>query len=317
MNRWIIAALLACSAIPNGAHAGGPVIDVHRHSSWPDSDDAAYRARTLAEMDANGVVLALLSLTETSDVQTWVEAAPGRFLAGPKVPCPRNLSEPRYRCFPETEGWVDPAWLRRQAEAGKVAVLHEVAPSYAGLSADNPRLARYWALAAELDLPVGVHTQRGPRPGAKHSLREHPGCCPDYDPAMGNPALLRSLLQRHPGLRVWIQHVGAGRGEYAPFWDETLALLRDHPNVHLDLSITNGAMPWAQYEAALRRLVDAGFADRIMFGSDNLPIADILARLDRVAWLTEAQRRAILYDNAARFLRLDEKTIAQHHGQAF
>lgn len=317
MNRGIIVALMACCALSGVAHARGPVIDVHRHASWPGSDDAAYRARTLAEMEANGVVLALLSFTEAGDVEAWVDAAPGRFLAGPLLPCPRNRSEPRYRCFAETEGWVDVEWLRSQAQAGKVAVLHELAPSYAGLSPGNPRLAPYWALAAELDLPVGVHTQRGPGPGAKHSLREQPGCCPDYDPAMGNPALLRPVLQRHPGLRVWLQHVGAGRGGYAPFWNETLALLRDHPNVYLDLSITNGAMPWPQYEAALRRLVDAGFADRIMFGSDNLPIADLLARLERVPWLTQAQRRAILYDNAARFLRLDEETIARHHARAF
>ena len=52
-----------------------------------------------------------------------------------------------------------------------------------------------------------------------------------------------------------------------------------------------------------------------MFGSDNLPIAPILDRLDRIEWLTRAQRRAILYDNAARFLRLDEETIARHHGR--
>lgn len=312
MYRWIILTLLACAAMPAEARADGPVIDVHRHATWPGGDDAAYHARTLAEMDANGVVLALLSLTETSDVAAWVEAAPGRFLGGPMLPCPRNLSEPRYRCFAEHEGWVDLAWLRTQAAAGKIAILHELTPSYEGISTANPRLAHYWALAAELDLPVGVHTQRGPRPGAKHSPREDPGCCPDYDPAMGNPALLRPVLQRHPGLRVWIQHVGAGRGEHGPLWDETLALLRDYPNVYLDLSITNGAMPWAQYEASLRRLIDAGFGDRIMFGSDNLPIADILARLDRVEWLTAAQRRAILYDNAARFLRLDEATITRH-----
>jgi predicted TIM-barrel fold metal-dependent hydrolase len=36
----------------------------------------------------------------------------------------------------------------------------------------------------------------------------------------------------------------------------------------------------------------------------------------RSSWrLTAPQRRAILYDNAARFLRLDAQTIARHHGR--
>ena len=80
--------------------------------------------------------------------------------------------------------------------------------------------------------------------------------------------------------------------------------MKDYPNVYLDLSITNGAMPIEQYEAALAKLVEAGFADRIMFGSDMLPVDAIIERMDAIEWLTEEQRRAILHDNAARFLRL-------------
>ena len=312
MKSLALLALLACGAA--GA-VEGPIIDVHRHASWPDGDDATYRERTLAEMNEHGVVLALLSLTGYDDVARWVDVAPDRFLAGPLLPCPRNQVEPRYGCFAADEGWADIDWLRTQVAAGRIGTLHEIIISYAGLSPGNPHLAPYWALAADFDLPVGIHTQRGPGPGAPHSPREEPGCCPDYDPAMGNPALLRPVLERHPGLRVWMQHVGAGLGDHGPFWDETLALLRDYPNVYVDVSITNGAMPFAQYEDTLRRLVDAGFGNRIMFGSDNLPLGEVLARLDQVEWLDDAQRRAILYDNAARFLRLDAATIATHHAR--
>ena len=124
---------------------------------------------------------------------------------------------------------------------------------------------------------------------------------------MGNPALLRPVLDRHPGLRVWIQHVGAGREDgYEPFWDETLALLRDYPGVYVDLSITNGPRPIEQYEETLLRLIDAGFGDRIMFGTDMVPIARIRARLDSFAWLGADQKRAILHDNAVRFFRLKD-----------
>jgi predicted TIM-barrel fold metal-dependent hydrolase len=50
-----------------------------------------------------------------------------------------------------------------------------------------------------------------------------------------------------------------------------------------------------------------------VFGSDTRPAAPILRRLESIAWLTPKQRRAILYDNAARFLRLDKRTINRHH----
>lgn len=283
-----------------------PVIDVHRHGTWPWSEDAPYLAKTIAEMDANGVRTAILSITDYDDVVNWASAAPSRFIVGVKLPCPRNLAEPRYNCFASNEGWVDLAWLEEQVRAGRVRAIHELAPNYYGISAANPRLDPYFALAHRYKIPVGIHTQRGPQPGGRYSTRSDPNCCPDYDPAMGNPALLRPVLDRYPGLKLWIQHVGSGRGEYGTYWEETLALLRDYPSVHLDLSITNSVMPVEQYEAALARLIEAGFSDRIMFGSDNLPIAPILERINGFKWLSPNQRQAILHDNAARFFGLEE-----------
>ena len=196
--------------------------------------------------------------------------------------------------------------MTEQIAAGRIRAIHELAPNYYGISAANPRLEPYFALAYRYRIPVGIHTQRGPGSGGRNSTRADPSCCPDYDSAMGNPALLRPVLERYPGLKVWIQHVGSGRGDHGPFWEETLALLRDYPNVYLDLSITNGAMPVEQYEAALAKLIGTGFGDRIMFGSDNLPIAPILKRLAAIEWLSDAQRRAILHDNAARFFGLSD-----------
>lgn len=37
--------------------------------------------------------------------------------------------------------------------------------------------------------------------------------------------------------------------------------------------------------------------------------------VENIGWLTASKRRAMLYDNAARFLRLDAHTIARHHGR--
>jgi predicted TIM-barrel fold metal-dependent hydrolase len=100
--------------------------------------------------------------------------------------------------------------------------------------------------------------------------------------------------------------------DFPPFDEETFALLRDYPRVHLDLTILNSVFPADVHERELRRLVDARFGDRIMFGTDGQPAGPILRRLEAIPWLTHDQRRAILYDNAARFLRLDARTIAAH-----
>ena len=82
------------------------------------------------------------------------------------------------------------------------------------------------------------------------------------------------------------------------------------------MTILNSLAPAEAHERELRRLVDAGFGDRIMFGTDGQPAGPILRRLEEIRWLTTDQRRAILYDNAARFLRLDTRTVAAHRDRS-
>ncbi|MEP6509712.1 MAG: amidohydrolase family protein, partial [Gemmatimonadales bacterium] len=58
----------------------------------------------------------------------------------------------------------------------------------------------------------------------------------------------------------------------------------------------------------LKRLVDAGFSRRIMFGSDQMiwpqTIGLAIKTINEAPFLTDQQKRDILYNNAARFLRL-------------
>lgn len=315
MSAWCIA--LICSATWAAAppEASQPVIDVHRHASWPGEDDAGPRAELLAQMNSENVVLTLLSINEPSDEQTWLDAAPGRFLGGPVMPC--NVQVPRppfYRCFPDTKGWPDLAWLERELTQGRIGFLGEMLFVYFGVPPDDARMRPYWKLAAKYDVPVSVHVNRGPPPGV--GPRRDPRCCPAFNSELGNPALLRPVLRRHPKLRILIQHVGAGAApDHLPFTAETMALLRDYQSVYVDLSILNDAGAGDRHEAELKRLIDAGFGDRIMFGSDTRPIGPILRRMEKIRWLSKQQRRAILYNNAARFLRLDQKTIQNHHGR--
>lgn len=288
-----------------------PIIDVHWHAPRPAIDDEEARAKRLAEMDTNNVVLSLLYMTEPGDLEDWTEAVPGRFLAGPALPCWPNSAGPAFYCFIESGGWPDLAWLEQELASGRIGLLGEMLFNYANVAPDDPRMEPYWALAAKYDVPVAVHTGRGPGPG--QGPRDET-CCPGYNEAYGNPDRLRPVLAKHPGLRVILQHFGAGDPPaHSYFFEEAIALLRDHPSVYVDMTIMNSIAPAPAHEAVLKSLVDAGFGDRILFGSDNLPVGMIVERMEAIDWLTPEQRHAIYYGNAARFLRLDPATVARHH----
>ena len=78
-------------------------------------------------------------------------------------------------------------------------------------------------------------------------------------------------------------------------------------------------MPRAEFHRYLRRIVEAGFGNRVMFGSDQMIWPDALeaaiVAIETADFLSDAQKRDILYHNAARFLRLDDAEIAAHHGR--
>ncbi len=132
------------------ARYGGPIIDMHMHAKTaplrPDGspfprpcipnpcEGAAGQAKTAEEvlrltleaMERNNIVLGFLSgYDATADsvmpnydrVQTWVEAAPGRFLAG------AFLSQPGHPSVSD---------LRRHYAAGTLKGLGEIATQYYG-----------------------------------------------------------------------------------------------------------------------------------------------------------------------------------------
>jgi predicted TIM-barrel fold metal-dependent hydrolase len=67
----------------------------------------------------------------------------------------------------------------------------------------------------------------------------------------------------------------------------------------------------------LRGIVEAGFGKRVMFGPDQMVwpgvIERAIAAVEDAPFLNEEQKRDILYNNAARFLRLSEAEIERHH----
>ena len=65
--------------------------------------------------------------------------------------------------------------------------------------------------------------------------------------------------------------------------------------------------------------MEAGFGKRIMFGSDAAMWPQVIGigieAIESADFLTEEQKRDILYNNAVRFLRLDEKGLPQNRPQ--
>jgi predicted TIM-barrel fold metal-dependent hydrolase len=286
--------------------AAQPIIDMHRHTPWPGESDAEGLVLIRQEMRDHHVVAAALFITDREDVAHYVADEHTRFVLSPMFPCPA-LTADRKWCFTERPALMpDKAWLEQQLAAGTLGGIGELVFNYAAVSPDDPSMAPFWALAAKYDVPAFVHTGRGPDEGQGP---RRPGCCPDYQADYGNPAMLRTVLGRHPDLRVVLQHVGFD------YLDETVALMRDFPSVYLDMSVLNSVGPRALHDASLRRLVEVGLADRILFGSDDQDITPIVERIEGAAFLTEQQRRGIYYDNAARFLRFDATTIAADYAR--
>jgi hypothetical protein len=62
-------------------------------------------------------------------------------------------------------------------------------------------------------------------------------------------------------------------------------------------------------------LVKAGLGKRIMFGSDQMrwpdKIAEGIDAIEQAPFLTKEQKRDIFYNNAARFLRLEDGEIVK------
>lgn len=98
-----------------------------------------------------------------------------------------------------------------------------------------------------------------------------------------------------------------------------LAVLYSHPQVYVEVGIIAFAFPPATFYRFLQGLVEGGFGNRVMFGSDQMVWPEAIERatqvIEKAPFLTEEQKRSILYNNAARFLRLSDQEIARHHGR--
>jgi len=259
---------------------------------WSPETDAALMQETLEVLDRLNIIGVVSGMGD--DVATWRAAAPERLIPALSF----NLDgDPR----------ITPDSLRADFEAGKFRVLGEIGNQYSGIAPDDAGMEPYWAMAEELDIPVGIHIGPGP-PGVIYLGAS------GYRARLHSPLTLEEVLVRHPKLRIYVMHAGY------PMLDDMLAVLYAHPQVYVDLGVIAYTQPRAAFYRHLRGLVEGGFSNRIMFGSDQMvwpgAIERAITAIREAPFLTDENKRDIFYNNAARFLRLSDEEKSRHLGMA-
>lgn len=260
------------------------------HPLLSETDTKQLRDATIRELRAHNVRRAVLSGRATL-ISEWAKAAPEIFI---------TAARPAY-LTPQ-----DIAALRGLHKRGQADVFAELGAQYAGIRADDARLEPFWALAEELDVPVGIHLGEG-IPGQAIAEIDR------YRVGLTSPFQLEEVLIRHPRLRIYVMHAAS------PLTDQMIAMLFEYPTLYVDVAANDWNMPRAQFYDQLKRFVEAGFSKRILFGSDQgvwpQAIGLAIQTIEEAPFLTAQQKRDILYNNAARFLRLTKEQIARDHRQ--
>jgi uncharacterized protein len=223
---------------------------------------------------------------DPKSVQKWRDAAGDRVIPGTSF---NEGMQPGAR--------VSLDELRKDFKSDGFKVMGEIGLQYEGLSPSDPSVDKYFALAEELDIPVAIHMGTGGSGRANVTS-------PKFRGSMGNPLLLEDLLARHPKLRVQVMHAGY------PMMENMLTLLQANSHVYVDVAGLIWSYPLKEVNRYIQRLVEAGFEDRVMFGTDQMEWPKLMAYsisiIQNADYLTPGEKRDILYNNAARFLRLDQ-----------
>jgi predicted TIM-barrel fold metal-dependent hydrolase len=244
-----------------------------------------YMKDVLAEMERLNVTAVVFG--DPKGVEKWKEAAPNRVIRGTGFQ--EGMGGNKRVALDE---------LRKSFAHDGFKVMGEIGLQYEGLSPSDLAVDKYFALAEELDVPVAIHMGTGGSGRANIAM-------PGFRGSKGDPLLLEELLARHPKLRLQVMHAGY------PMIDNMLTLLQANSHVYVDVAGLIWSYPLKEVNRYIERLVEAGFEDRVMFGTDQLIWPKLMAYsigiIQNAEYLTPDQKRDILYNNAARFLRLDAR----------
>jgi hypothetical protein len=197
--------------------------------------------------------------------------------------------------------------LRKQHQDGNLKVIAEMAPFYEGILADDISIVPYFELAQELGIPIGFHIFPG---GPNYGFHIMPKMLGDMRTYNANPLQLENILVKYPNLKIYIMHGGW------PYVEDIKALMYAHPNLYVDIAVVNWILPQEEFNSYLKSLINTGFSNRIMFGSDQMVWPEIIdvaiETVNSADFLTLKQKEDIFYNNAAKFLGLTDAEIKKH-----
>ncbi len=275
-----------------------PVFDVHQHAVFTPAGTEAM----MASMDSLNVRTAIY-IGSFDQLAALPDTTTRHLIPALMFPCDGGrMPNAGVACFPGSGvDFPDVQWLREQVKAHRIQMFGEIGAQYLGIAPNDARMEPYYALAEELDIPVGIHLGIGP-PAVSYAAAPFPAFkSPRYRGWAGDPLLLEDVLVRHPKLRIYAMHAAW------PNMEHMLYMMCMHPQLYVDVSVLQYAIARPAYMTALKTLVDAGLTDRIMFGSDGGPrfVAMGVDAIEKAPFLSEKQKSDILYDNAMRFFRRD------------
>jgi len=272
------------------AQAQTRIIDMHIHSysradfgeREPASDhygvrgatDAeSHRVETFAAFEKYRIQKAVVSGNPES-VETWAtEDRDHRVIRGILM-------------FHPDDYGMDTLRFEQMVRDGKIEVFGELGPYYSGTTLSDEVWQPYLRICEQYDIPVAVHTGGGD-PGGTYSWAPK--------------ARLALLYLMHAGGEDWPEHA--------------LRMMAYYKQLYIDLGVMLWVEPNTQRYTAqlLRNIKEAGYLDRVMFGSDQMiwpyTIGKSIDFLNSLDFLSEEDKAGIFYDNAARFLRLDPTTL--------
>lgn len=272
------------------------IIDVHLHS-YTDSDywggrthplgiDSPKNAddhlkQTIALMDKHQIEYAVVSGSVES-VEKYV-LADSRFIPG----------------YMDNEELIPIDEFERLIKEGKIKVFGEVAGVYFGRTLNDSIYAPYLEICEQYEIPVAYHTGGGP-PMTPYT------CCPNFRTSLGDPMLIEDVLVKYPKLQLYLMHGGE------VYFEHAIRMMSMYRHLYIDLGVILWVDPLIKdYAIRLLKLAKkANVLDRIMFGTDQMvwpgSISESIEFLNSLDFLSEKEKRMILYDNAKKFLKIPE-----------
>ncbi len=256
-----------------------PITGNHPHAA---SNEEIY-SYNVSLLNKYNVVTAISSGTLSRNADFATKDS-GRFLSALEFPDHQNNPLP------------DTATFRKLAVEKKFVAFGELGLQYEGETLSDPKYDSYLAICEQTGIPVLLHT------GEAAPNTPYMPCCSKFTINSGRPLLIEPVLIKYPKLKVMLMHAGF------PFLDETKAILNVYPQVSVDIAVIDWAIPRQEFYSYLQSLLIAGFANRIMYGSDQMIWEDAIETsintVEKAPFLSSKQKEDIFYNNAVKFFGL-------------